>query len=75
MKILVSGGAGYIGSHTAQHLTGHGHEVVVLDNLTRGHDWAVRWGPLERVDLLDLAAVEGVLRKHQPDAAVPTATR
>lgn len=70
MKILVSGGAGYIGSHTIKHLVKHGHEVVVLDNLSRGHKWAARWGPLEEVDLLDLEGVRGVLQKHRPDAVM-----
>jgi len=70
MKILVSGGAGYIGSHTIKHLVKHGHEVVVLDNLSRGHQWAVRWGPLEEVDLLDLDGVRTVLQKHRPEAVM-----
>jgi len=41
MKILVTGGAGYIGSHTAHMLQSKGHEVVILDNLYSGHKWAV----------------------------------
>ncbi|MFN8606655.1 MAG: UDP-glucose 4-epimerase GalE [Vulcanimicrobiota bacterium] len=70
MKILVTGGAGYIGSHTVKHLTQQGHQTVVLDNLSRGHAWAVRWGQLERVDLLDQAAVREVLAQHRPDAVM-----
>ena len=70
MKVLVTGGAGYIGSHTVKHLAAHGHEVIVLDSLARGHRWAVRWGILEEVDLLDLAVVQEVLRRHQPDAVL-----
>lgn len=70
MKILVTGGAGYIGSHTTKHLVSHGHEVVVLDSLARGHRWAVRWGTLEQVDLQDLAGVEKVVQKHRPDAVL-----
>jgi len=70
MKVLVTGGAGYIGSHTIKHLVAHGHEVIVLDSLARGHRWAVRWGNLEEVDLLDLSAVQEVLRRHQPDAVL-----
>ncbi len=70
MKVLVTGGAGYIGSHTCKHLAAHGHEVIVLDSLARGHRRAVRWGSLEEVDLLDLAAVQEVLRRHQPDAVL-----
>ena len=40
-RILVTGGAGYIGSHTSRHLLAAGHEIVVLDNLYSGHRWAV----------------------------------
>ncbi|MCW5867653.1 MAG: UDP-glucose 4-epimerase GalE [Candidatus Eremiobacteraeota bacterium] len=68
MKILITGGAGYIGSHTAKHLSQAGHEIVVLDNLGRGHRWAVQWGLLEEVDLLDLSAVQRTLQRHRPDA-------
>jgi len=70
MKLLVTGGAGYIGSHTVKHLVEHGHEVVVLDNFSRGHRWAVRWGPVEEVDLLDLEALTTALQRHQVDAVV-----
>lgn len=70
MKILITGGAGYIGSHTAKHLAQAGHEIVVLDNLSRGHRWAVKWGPLEEVDLTDLPAVQSTLQKRRPDAVV-----
>ena len=48
MRILVTGGAGYIGSHTAKLLAASGHAPIVFDDFTQGHDWAVKWGPLER---------------------------
>ena len=70
MKLLVTGGAGYIGSHTVKHLVEQGHEVVVLDNLSRGHRWAVRWGELEEVDLLDLEGLTAALKRRQVDAVV-----
>jgi UDP-glucose 4-epimerase len=58
MKLLVTGGAGYIGSIVAQQLLAAGHEVVVLDDLSRGHRGAVPEGArLVEVDLLDAAAV------------------
>src|SRR5215471_189119 len=63
--VLVTGGAGYIGSHTAKELDRAGYRVVVYDNLSRGHRWAVRWGPLEEGDLRDQERLEAVLRKHQ----------
>jgi UDP-glucose 4-epimerase len=56
MKLLVTGGAGYIGSIVARHLTGAGHEVVVLDNLERGHRAAV--APEMRLVVADLLDVE-----------------
>ncbi len=46
MRVLVTGGAGYIGSHTAKALARSGFEPIVLDNLSAGHRWAVKWGPL-----------------------------
>jgi UDP-glucose 4-epimerase len=63
MKLLVTGGAGYIGSIVARHLVAAGHEVVVLDNLERGHRAAIP--PEIRLiesDLLELDAVKTVLR-------------
>lgn len=45
-KVLVTGGAGYIGSHTCKALARLGHEVVVYDNLSTGHREFVKWGPL-----------------------------
>jgi UDP-glucose 4-epimerase len=63
MRLLVTGGAGYIGSVVAQLLLANGHEVTVLDNLERGHRAAVPEGAeLVVADLLDREAVEGALR-------------
>jgi UDP-arabinose 4-epimerase len=49
--ILVTGGAGFVGSHACKALASAGYLPVVFDNLERGHAWAVKWGPLERGDL------------------------
>ena len=46
MKILVTGGAGYIGSHVVKMLGEKGHDIVVYDNLSTGHDWALLYGKL-----------------------------
>ena len=62
MKLLVTGGAGYIGSIVAAQLLDAGHDVTVLDSLVRGHAAAVPEGaPLEQVDLLDAEAVSATL--------------
>jgi UDP-glucose 4-epimerase len=62
--ILVTGGAGYIGSHTVQQLTGRGESVVVLDNLSTGFTQAVRGVPLVRGDVGDARLVGQLLEEH-----------
>ena len=52
-KILVTGGAGYIGSHTCKLLAAHGYEPITIDNLVNGHKWAVKWGELITGDIQD----------------------
>ena len=70
MTILITGGAGFIGSHVAKAAARAGHAVVVVDDLTCGHEWAVRWGPLERGDLADRAWLGGVFLRHRIHAVV-----
>lgn len=70
MRVLVTGGAGYIGSHTAKALARAGHEPVVFDNLSTGHRWAVKWGPLVEADLADRAAIGNALSDHAIDAVI-----
>ena len=53
MKLLVTGGAGYVGSHTVHALLAQGHEVVILDNLSTGHKWALQDCELITIDLRD----------------------
>src|SRR6185369_1942640 len=65
MTVLVTGGAGYIGSHAAKALTRAGHRVVVYDNLIAGHREAVKYGPLVEGDIADVAAVRDAIRRHQ----------
>lgn len=67
MRILVTGGAGYIGSHSCKALAAAGHEPIVFDSLVHGHAEAVRWGPLEQGDILDAARLDEVLRRYRPD--------
>jgi UDP-arabinose 4-epimerase len=70
MKVLVTGGAGYIGSHTCKALALSGHDPIALDNLSMGHKWAVRWGPLEHVELADTKRVVDVIRHHRIEAVI-----
>jgi UDP-glucose-4-epimerase GalE len=63
-KVLVAGGAGYIGSHTCLALKNHGYEPVVLDNLSEGHEWLVQFGPLEHGDIGDSEFVGEIIAKH-----------
>lgn len=68
--VLVTGGAGYIGSHACQALARAGYHPVALDNLSYGHEWAVRFGPLVRADLLDRAALDRAFAEHRPEAVM-----
>ncbi len=69
-KILVTGGAGYIGSHTCKALHRKGFLPVSYDNLCRGHRSAVRWGPLIEGDLHDHAKLTEVLKTENIDAVL-----
>ena len=69
MKVLVTGGAGYIGSFVCRVLQDEGHEVVVLDNLVYGHREAVSV-PVEEGDLADRSVLSTVFEKHQPDTVM-----
>ena len=68
MKILVTGGAGFIGSHVADAYVTAGHEVAVLDNLSTGREDNVNpAAQLHRVDVRDLAGVQGIVASFRPD--------
>lgn len=68
--VLVVGGAGYVGSHTAMALAEAGYRPVVYDNLSNGHEEFVRWGPLERGELLDTVRLVEVIERHRPAAVI-----
>lgn len=67
-KVLVVGGAGYIGSHTCLQLASKGFEPVVYDNLSNGHEEFVKWGVLEKGDIRDRQRLDEVLARHKPRA-------
>ncbi len=69
-RVLVTGGAGYIGSHACKHLAREGIEPVVFDNLSRGHRDAVKWGPLVVGDLHDTTFLLETMRTYKPDTVI-----
>ncbi len=69
-SVLVTGGAGYIGSHTCKALAAAGYCPIAFDNLSLGHRWAVRWGPLIAADLLVPSAIVAALREHGISAVI-----
>ncbi|MDQ7247631.1 UDP-glucose 4-epimerase GalE [Dongia sedimenti] len=68
--VLVTGGAGYVGSHVCKALDRAGFLPVVYDNLATGHRWAVKWGPLEEGDVRDSGRLETVLRRYRATAVL-----
>ena len=68
--VLVSGGAGYIGSHACKVLAQAGYVPVSVDNLSLGWQDAVKYGPLEKADLLDRAALDQIFATYQPQAVM-----
>jgi UDP-glucose 4-epimerase len=70
MRILVTGGAGYIGSHVVKMLGERGHDVLTYDNLSTGNRWAVLAGRLVVADLADRDRLSRVLRDFRPEAVM-----
>jgi UDP-arabinose 4-epimerase len=64
--VLVTGGAGYIGSHTCKALARAGYTPVAYDSLCRGNQWAVKYGPLKVGDLHDTDRLRNVIRQYKP---------
>ena len=70
MKILVTGGAGYIGSHTVKELLRVGFETLILDNFSSGRRELVPGGEVAEVEMMDLEAVKGVFKTHDIGAVL-----
>lgn len=75
MKFLVPGGAGYIGSHMVKYLQDRNHEVVVLDDFSTGHEWAVKNCEIMRVNLLDQDKLATLLKGCQFDGVIHFAAK
>ncbi|MBU4192646.1 MAG: UDP-glucose 4-epimerase GalE [Proteobacteria bacterium] len=69
-NILVTGGAGYIGSHPCKALAARGYTPVTLDTLVNGHEWAVKWGPLVVGDIADRALLDEVFATYRPEGVI-----
>ncbi len=69
-KVLITGGAGYIGSHLSKRLAAEGWEPVVFDNLSTGNAWALKWGAFHEGDLLDEASLDRVFAAQRPAAVM-----
>jgi nucleoside-diphosphate-sugar epimerase len=68
--ILITGGAGYVGSHCAKALAAKGHDGIVFNNLTFGHREFIRWGPLVEGDIRDGAAFDHVFAAYDVEAVI-----
>ena len=75
MRVLVTGGAGYIGSVNCAALLEAGHDVLVIDNLLQGHRDAVKGAALSVIDLADGAILNAALRRFRPDLCMHFAAR
>jgi UDP-arabinose 4-epimerase len=68
--ILITGGAGYIGSHTCKALAAMGYLPITLDNLAYGHAWAVQWGPFIKGDIADSSVLDQIFSAYRPKAVI-----
>jgi UDP-arabinose 4-epimerase len=68
--VLITGGAGYIGSHTCKALAEMGYTPLCYDNLVYGHPWSVKWGPFVEGDILDREKLDKAIQKYRPEAVL-----
>lgn len=69
-KIMVTGGAGYIGSHVIKLLGETGHDILVYDNLSNGNEWAVLYGKLVKGDIGDEQLLDKIFQEFKPDVVM-----
>ena len=69
-RVIVTGGAGYVGGHACKALAGHGFLPICIDNLSRGNRRSVRWGPLLEGDVRDRELVTAAIKAHGPVAVL-----
>jgi UDP-glucose 4-epimerase len=70
MKILITGGAGYIGSHVVKALGKKGYDLLIYDNLSTGHDWAITYGKLVQGELADIDLLYATMDHFRPEAVI-----
>jgi len=70
MNLFITGGAGYIGSHVVKALGEAGHNLLIFDNLSTGHEWAVLYGTLIQGDLADKKLLKETLSNFKPDGVI-----
>ena len=75
MRLLIPGGAGYIGSHMVKYAQEYGHEVVVLDDFSTGHEWAIKDCEILKVNLLDQAKLAQLLKGRSFDGVIHFAAK
>ena len=68
--MIITGGAGYIGSHVCKALAQNDFIPICFDNLSQGHEWAVKWGPLEIGDILDSKQLDRLFHEYTPCAVI-----
>ncbi len=74
MAVLVTGGAGYIGSHVCKALKQAGFFPITIDNLSKGHTWAVKFGPLVQQEISDQEKLKEVIAEFKPVATIHLAS-
>ncbi|MBI04408.1 MAG: UDP-glucose 4-epimerase GalE [Pelagibacteraceae bacterium] len=70
MNILVTGGAGYIGSHTCKILHKNNYKPITIDNLSTGNEWAVKWGPLIKGNINNQELIKSVINEYDIKAVI-----